>query len=393
MLQPRILVRLALFVFVVFLVTATNTDSLKAEPTSNVTDICPANALVNRGPEFQPAGIILTTFDSTALWLYNVSNSQRYPLPDTVPCGNNCHPSPDGNWITYFNDNTNSYNRMRLNGTQRELVVVGAGDVEWWSQDTLLVWTPGHNAYLRPLGDDSQREYLPVNGVLSVQPGGRWGLAVEPSGDGFARVLVNLELRGLMNVREQRAELGNDTDYFGSSAWAPSGEWLALVATGPFDSRVSIAGGELFGIRPGDAQMTQWTNFSATTGAVRINGRSSGDLSWSPDSSKIAFWVTPLTGPNPTADLGNATLHVYDVTTGELRSYCGFTTNEHTPNTPRLVWSPDGTHVAFGGNLPDDNRGYLLLALNVETGVFTTLSEGLYPALGAADVIAWGYAP
>ena len=206
-------------------------------------------------------------------------------------------------------------------------------------------------------------------------------------------MLVNLELRGLMNVREQRVELGADAVYFGSSAWAPNGHWLALVAPGTFDSRVSIAGGELFGIRPGDAAPTQWTNFSAIYGAVRINGRSSGDLSWSPDSTKIAFWVTELLGPDPTANLGNSVLHVYDVTTNELRRYCGFSTTEHTPNPPRLTWSPDGTHVAFGGNVPNDDRGYLLLALDIESGVFTTLSEGIYPALGTADVIAWGPTP
>ncbi len=393
MLRPRTVIRIALLLLVGLLASATSTGTLRADPASTVTDICPAVALVNRTPDFQPAGFILTTFDSTALWVYNVANGQRYPLPDTVPCGNNCHLSPDGTWMTYFNDETNSYNRMRLNGTERELLAEGAGDVEWWSADTLLVWTPGHKAYLRPLDNNAQREYLPVQGVLSVQPGGRWGLAVEPQGDGFARVLVNLELRGLMNVREQRVELGADAVYFGSSAWAPNGHWLALVAPGTFDSRVSIAGGELFGIRPGDAAPTQWTNFSAIYGAVRINGRSSGDLSWSPDSTKIAFWVTELLGPDPTANLGNSVLHVYDVTTNELRRYCGFSTTEHTPNPPRLTWSPDGTHVAFGGNVPNDDRGYLLLALDIESGVFTTLSEGIYPALGTADVIAWGPTP
>lgn len=390
MFRPRIGVLLFLGLLVALL---GGTPAHSAETASTVTDVCPARALVERGATFEPEGIILTTFDSTALWVYNVNNAQRYPLPETVPCGKNCHLSPDATWITYFNDDTNAYNRMRVNGTQRQLLVVGAGDVEWWSPETLLVWTPGHNAYLRPLDDDSRREYLPVNGVLSVQPGGRWGLAVEPEGDGFTRLLVNLELRGLAGIGAQRVELGMDTTYFSSSAWAPNGEWLALVAPGAFDSGVSIAGGELFGIRPGDSRPTQWTNLSEIYGATRINGRSSGDLSWSPDSTRLAFWVTELLGPDPEADLGSAVLHVYDTTTNELRRYCGFTTTEHTPYTPRLIWSPDGTHIAFGGNLPDDNRGYLLLALNLETGVFTTLSEGIYPALGTADVIAWGAVP
>ncbi|MBL8166424.1 MAG: hypothetical protein JNJ61_30860, partial [Anaerolineae bacterium] len=60
---------------------------------------------------------------------------------------------------------------------------------------------------------------------------------------------------------------------------------------------------------------------------------------------------------------------------------------------PRLKWSPDATHLALGGNVPGDERGYLLMALNLETGVFTELSEGIYPTLGGADPIAWGLMP
>jgi len=58
-----------------------------------------------------------------------------------------------------------------------------------------------------------------------------------------------------------------------------------------------------------------------------------------------------------------------------------------------LIWSPDGTHIAFGGNIPGDDKGYLLLALDTETGIFTELSNGIFPALGTSDVIAWGLPP
>jgi hypothetical protein len=43
--------------------------------------------------------------------------------------------------------------------------------------------------------------------------------------------------------------------------------------------------------------------------------------------------------------------------------------------------------------VPGDDRGYLLLALNVETGIFTELSEGIYPTLGGPNPVAWGLAP
>jgi hypothetical protein len=83
-------------------------------------------------------------------------------------------------------------------------------------------------------------------------------------------------------------------------------------------------------------------------------------------------------------------IHVVDLDSGVTRSYCGFTTTEHTPDPPLLHWSPDGTHLAFSGNIPSDDKGYLLLALNLENGVFTELSNGIYPVLGSADVVAWG---
>jgi hypothetical protein len=84
---------------------------------------------------------------------------------------------------------------------------------------------------------------------------------------------------------------------------------------------------------------------------------------------------------------------VLDVTSGALTRYCGFQTDEHTPNPPRLIWSPDGHYLAFGANLPNDERGYVLLTLDTRTGAFIELSAGLYPALGHADVIGWGLLP
>ena len=98
-------------------------------------------------------------------------------------------------------------------------------------------------------------------------------------------------------------------------------------------------------------------------------------------------------GADPEANTGNAVIHILDVATGATTVYCGYATTEHTPNPPRLVWSPDSTHIAFGGNVTGDERGYLLLALDTETGVITELSEGIYPALGTPDVVAWGLPP
>lgn len=359
---------------------------------NNTLEICPSVGIQPWSSDFEPDGIILTAFDGSGMWVYNVANNQRYPLPDTHPCGTNCRLSRDATWITYVNAQNDTYGKMRLDGTERTLLAEYAADVEWWSDDKLLIWTPGHTAYLR-LENGTDREYIDVDGIVSVQPYGHWGVLIEQDGDNFKRTLVNLDMRGLQGVAEQRVDLGGTIPYFDAASWSPDGQWLAYVSQVGFDTNANTAGAEIFAIHPGDVAPTQLTDLNGLYGAVRINGRTMGELSWSPDSTHIAFWVIELTGPSPEGDIGNAVIHVLDVNTQQLSVYCGFSTSEHTPNPSRLIWSPDGTHIAFGGNIPGDERGYLLLALDAATGVFTELSEGIFPALGSPDPIAWGYVP
>jgi hypothetical protein len=363
-----------------------------ADAADVLTEVCPAVGIQNRTANFQPGGIILTSFDRASMWVYNVSSDRRYPLPETYPCGTNCRLSRDAQWVTYVDSLTSAYAKMRLDGTERTPLVDYAADIEWWSDDTLLVWTPAHEAYLRQ-ETGTEREYLDVEGVVSVQPGGRWGLMVKQDGDIFIRALVNLETRDLQGIAGGYVDLGEDKPYFSAASWSGDGQWLAYVAPAVYDDQLQTNGGEIFGIRPDDGTVVQWTDLTSAYGAVRINGRADGELSWSPDSTRIAFWVIEMLGPNPESNTGNATLHVLNVATGELQKYCGYTTTEHTPNPPRLSWSPDSTHIAFGGNVPGDDKGYLLLALDTTTGIFTSLSDGIYPSFGGANIIAWGLPP
>jgi dipeptidyl aminopeptidase/acylaminoacyl peptidase len=354
-------------------------------------EVCPGGSIQPRPAEFQPSGLILTTFDRDALWVYNIATDSRYPLPETVPCGRNCHISPDSQWILRMGADFNYY-KMRLDGTQRTLLVGGAAEVRWWDPETLLVWTPDHRAFLLPDGAPNttdQRTYLNVRGVVAVQPGGRHALTIQQNGDGrFERVLENLDLRELVGVAGAApVTLGEDTPYANDAAWSPDGAQLAFVQ--PLQADNGATTSELYGVRPGDSTPSRWTDLTTSYGPVRVNGHAIGDLSWSPDSTQVAFWSMPRGDGGPDTD-GAARVHIYDTRDASLRAYCGFTTTEHTPTPPRLVWSPDGTHIAFGGNVPNDDKGYLLLALNTSDGTLTELSSGIYPALGAADVIAWG---
>lgn len=376
-------------------VTLQPATSLQAQDNTNaLIRVCPQGGILPRPPDFQPGGIILTSFDSTSLWVYNVDNNSRYPLPDTAPCGTNCHLSRDARWITYYDPAGRVYGKMRLDGTQRTPLARYANEISWWTDDTLLIWTPAQQAYLR---QEDQTETVPlnVNGVVSVQPGGYYGLMIEQAAENrFRRSLVNLENRDLEFMDDGRVDLGLVERYFTTAAWSPDGAWLAYTTPTLYDENAANEGTEVFAIRPGETESTQWTNLFSEYGAVRINGQApGGSLSWSPDSRYLAFWVIELLGPDPEGDTGNAFIHLLDTETGRTRVYCGFSTTEHTPNPPRLIWSYDSTHIAFAGNIPADNQGYLLLALDIEAGTFTQLSAGIFPALGAADVVAWGLPP
>ena len=355
------------------------------ENLATINSICPASGIRGVAGEDHPKGLILTYFDRYNLWVYDIAQNTRYPLPSTSPCGTNCHLSQNADWISYFDTTENTFNKMRLDGTERTQLASNASEVSWWSEDTILVWTPEHEVYLRQ-EESAERQELDAEGVISIQPGGTWAVYLEQTENDFTRTLINLEDR-----QNSQLPLSIANRYYSTSAWSPDGTWLAYTSS--IDQPDGTISTEIFAIRPGDAYPIQWTRLSNDYGAVRINGHSPGELSWSPDGTKIAFWVIPMIGPNPVLDGGEATLHVFDLQTGFINSYCGFTTTDHTPNPPRLMWSPNSTHIALGGQIPDDERGYALLTVDVTTGIWTELSIGLYPALGSPDVVAWGVLP
>ena len=363
-----------------------------AAPDQTFTQVCPGTPLETRTPDFQPGGIILTAFDKSGLWVYNIDNSSRYPLPDTRPCNRQCRLSPDARWITYIDPLTAAIGKMRLDGTQRTPLSDYALDIEWWPDNRLFIWTPGHQGYWRA-EESSDINFVDVSSIVSIQPGGHWGLYIEQTGDTFTRSLLNLDTRGLQGIAGNQVMLGEDTPYFNATSWSPDGSQFAYAAPVIYDDNVQLEGAELFVAMPDQGQIQQLTDLNETYGAVRINGGLRADLSWSPDGTHIAFWVIELLGPDFEANTGSARIHVVDTLTQDVRVYCGFSTDEHTPDPPRLHWSPGGTHIAFAGNVPADDKGYLLLTLDIETGVFTELSDGVFPALGKADVVTWGLPP
>ena len=117
---------------------------------NDMIDVCPDTGIQARPATFEPGGIILTSFDSTALWVYDIDRNTRYPLPETRPCTSNCHLSPDARWFIYLDPQTFAFSKMRLDGTQRTPLVSDASEVRWWSQDTLLILDNGSTSLSAP---------------------------------------------------------------------------------------------------------------------------------------------------------------------------------------------------------------------------------------------------
>jgi len=352
-----------------------------------VEEVCPSAPITLATADFEPSGIVVTSFDNASMWVYDIVRATRYPLPDTVPCTSNCRLSPDATWLTYYDSSNNTISMMRLNGTGRRILASRAIDVSWWSWDRVLVWTTIKDAYLQVVDDPTIREPLDVESILMVQPNGYWALRYWQIDDEFQYQLVNLEDRSQYHLLSLNRKFQTD------ASWSPDGRWLAYTGDGPFDASVGTEGAEIFAISTETFETEQLTYLSANYGAVRINGHDISGMEWSPDGTKLAFWVMELFGANVESNAGQARIHVLDVETKQIRSYCGYGTEEHTPNPPKLVWSPDSTHLAFAGNIPGDDKGYLLLAMDIETGNMTEFSDGVYPNYGAPDVIAWGRRP
>ncbi len=352
-----------------------------------VEEVCPTVPIQLATASFEPSGIVVTSFDNASLWVYDIERATRYPLPDTVPCTSNCRLSPDGTWLTYYNSAENTMSMMRLNGTGRRTLARRAIDIAWWSWDKLLVWTTIKDAYIQMIDDPTITESLDADSVLMVQPAGYWALRYLQVDDEFQYQLVNLQ-----NM-EQFLPLTLNQNFQNDASWSPDGKWLVYTGDGLFDASVGAQGSEIYVVSPETLEIEQLTYLSANYGAVRINGHDISGLSWSPDSKKLAFWVMELFGANRETNAGQARIHILDIETRQIRSYCGYGTEEHTPNPPQLAWSPDSSHIAFAGNIPGDDKGYLLLAMNIETGNLTEFSDGVYPNYGSPDVIAWGDRP
>lgn len=131
-------------------------------------------------------------------------------------------------------------------------------------------------------------------------------------------------------------EVGSKDVWNSSPAWSPDGTKFALRTRGGLVATMNADGTDLKRYW----QIEGWTDTTFT----RVNGSEFSKLSWSPDSTQIAFawrpWTAPGQGPNPPS--GTVDIAVLDTVNGKLTAITSMDGIERNPD-----WSPDGQRILF----------------------------------------------
>ncbi|HVM70366.1 MAG TPA: sulfite exporter TauE/SafE family protein [Anaerolineales bacterium] len=197
----------------------------------------------------------LDTADSTVspmftIWWLDLATSKTSPVfPDQNFPGLSPAFSPDGQWLSYVSPATNTLDVDNLfkNQTIRIPQSNQSFAQELWSPaaDSVLYWYPTNS---QPDAAIHVMRYILASGT-------------------------KIDLGGA----PQQA------DY--ADAWSPDGQWIAIVRDDTNTTSTSI-GEEIWLVRPDGSQ-----------GHVLLDGLDSfSDLSWSPDSTYLAFDQTPIQG-------------------------------------------------------------------------------------------------
>jgi WD40 repeat protein len=169
------------------------------------------------------------------------------------------------------------------------------------------------------------------------------------------------------------ARIEDSFDRAPTLAWQSSGERAAIVAPIKTGLKTHGLSDEIF-IVERDGQSRQLTYLHETFGL----SHNIASLSWSPDGSKIAFWLPDGTG--------NKTLMVANVITGNITNYCILNvTNDRFPvYLPAPIWSLDGSQLLVENRYASDKSKLLIV---------DTLANIAFPIAENANPVGWMIKP
>ncbi|HSA98011.1 MAG TPA: hypothetical protein VLF17_02930, partial [Candidatus Nitrosotenuis sp.] len=151
--------------------------------------------------------------------------------------------------------------------------------------------------------------------------------------------------------------------------WQPSGKQVAVVSSVPTEQDSHGLPDEIFIVEE-DGQVRQLTRLFDTFGLpLTIDS-----LSWSPDGSKIAFWLHDKDA--------NTTLMVTDPLTGTSVNYCILNVlgASYPISVSKPIWSPNGKYLLVESRYTTDKNRVLLIDLS---------TNGAFPIAENASPVGW----
>ncbi len=276
--------------------------------------------------------------------------------------------SPNRKWLAYKPYNTNELIITTIDDHVQPLHIPWEEDWRgikgWLNNQNLQIFIDGGLLVLNPFTGESRK--LPENFPDLGQPIGVgadwWDVSYNPSltrvvyprdpGDvhGNRIVLWNMQTTQAVTYLTSR-----NNPYGGEPVWSPSGDEFVMTLE-DIDLSKGTLDDELYRVSQ-DGQNTLITNLSAYYNKYL----SVKKYSWSPDASRIAFWLWYGWDKSFQKDQ----LAVLDLETLQVTNYCieGAAVGDHP------VWSPDGTQLIIEGRIDKDHLGTILVDLDKKIAI------------------------